>query len=266
MPTLNACDVSYFQPVVDDSYPFRWLIFRCCDGDFIDPNMLANAAWAKAAVTRGRMDGWTVYAVWRPGMNAHVLANLALVMTTDSFVMVDVESWGGQISGDHSAEITQLVNALAAKYGQSHVWVYGNAGDLASLYPNRPAWVRLVVASYGTLQPSLPNMVGWQYTDGQHITAGRPHSTAPFGACDHNVLYLTDADVGTDTTSGGGTLLEDFLMALSDGEQQEILAAARQWNKRFGKFDRTAYAVLGDSKGQPGIRTVLQAIRIKLGV
>jgi hypothetical protein len=259
MADTVACDVSYFQPVVDDTYPHRWLIFRCCDGNFADPNCDTNARWAVNAVKAGRMDGWTAYVVWRPGLNANVLAHVK-GLPAGGYVMVDVESWGGQISGNHSTEINVLVRALQ-QLRPGRVWVYGNRGDLASIYPNRGT-IPVVVASYGGSKPTdVANMIGWQYTDGTHAVAGLRSSTPPFGACDHNVLYLT----AEHTESGSSIQLGSFLMALSDKEQAEVLLAARQWNKRFAKFDLLSAAILGwpAAAGRPvanGIRTILSRL------
>lgn len=189
---IIACDVSYFQPAVTDAYPHPWLIFRCCDGDFADPNCDTNARWATKATAAGKMIGWTAYVVYRPGQNQSILNHVA-GLPAGGHVMIDVESWpkNGQptIRGDHSAEINQLANALA-KTHPGRVWGYGNRGDLASIWPNRGS-IPLVVASYGATKPQIPNMIGWQYTDGSWAIPGKPNVSAPFGACDHNELYVT---------------------------------------------------------------------------
>lgn len=201
-----ACDISEFQPVVNDSYPHRWLTFRVCDGDYLDHNVTANLAWCKAALAAGKLDGYTVYVVYRPGMNSTILGHLdGAGIPNDCWVMVDVESWGSQITGDHSTEINALCSALAKRQGdQSRVWGYANLNDYRTVWPNRPAWLGLVVASYGGQQPTSPGpgpLVGWQYTDGQYSEPNLPSSSAPFGACDHNLLFmeadmpLSDTDV-----------------------------------------------------------------------
>jgi hypothetical protein len=192
--TQVACDVSYFQPRVDDSYPHRWLILRACDGDFEDPNAAYNLAWCKRRATAGALDGWTLYAVYRPGKVAASLAILDRLGLAGAHVMVDVESWQGQISGDHSADIASFVQQLAARVGWGRVWAYANRGDFASIFPRRDPRVGLVVASYGGSRPANPGpgpMVGWQYTDGQYQVPGLPSSSPPFGPCDHNELYVT---------------------------------------------------------------------------
>jgi len=221
MPEIIACDVSYFQLPVDNSYPHKWLIFRCCDGGFLDPHAAQNVAWSRAAVKSGRMLGWTTYVVYRPGQNTAVLANLARV-GFDGRVMIDVESWGGQIRGDHSGEITVLANAIAAKAGSARVWVYGNASDLAAIYPTRPAWLKVVLASWGgtNRKPDYPNLIGWQYTDGEanFNVPGLPSSTPPFGACDHNVLYITE------TAEGVGTEIKKPPTSEEDDDMKSFLA------------------------------------------
>lgn len=189
-----ACDVSYYQRRVDDSYPYRWFIFRCCDAGFHDPNCEHNRAWAARALADSRIDGWTAYTVYRPGRNDDVLMHCA-ELPPGGHVMVDVESWEGKITGNRSAEINQLVAGLRKRFpGQSlpgldRVWAYGNRSDLASIYPDRGA-IPVVVASYGGSKPDVPHTVGWQYTDGTWRVPGLPSSSPPFGACDHNVLYL----------------------------------------------------------------------------
>lgn len=193
MTDTIACDISYYQPVVDDTYPHKWLIFRACDGTFRDPHFAANYKWCRKAVKTGRLTGFTVYAVYRPGVD--------IVSTVQSMVgkpgrhltvMVDVESWNGEITGDHSVEITDVVKRFADWLGsRDRVLAYGNRYDLAALYPTRPDWLRLVVASYGSEEPDVPHMVAWQYSQGlstDPLPPGLPRSSRPFGDCDHNIF------------------------------------------------------------------------------
>src|SRR5439155_24497398 len=95
----------------------------------------------------------------------------------------DVESWNGEIVGDHSAAITATVKATRAwltslRPGWQRRWplagwyrlqdtrrvrLYGNAGDLASIAPNRPRQaVRL--ANYDA-DPARPRHWAHQFTD-----------------------------------------------------------------------------------------------------
>jgi hypothetical protein len=158
------------------------------------------------------MDGWTGYVVYRPGQNAAIL-DLLKRSGFPAFdrIMIDIETWPvngvPQITGNRSVEINALALGISDIVGKGNVWGYGNQGDLASLWPSRPSWVPLVIASYGGSRPTVPNMIGWQYTDGQYSVPGLPNSSAPFGHCDHNELYL-DLSV-----QGGGVLLEDTLTA-----------------------------------------------------
>jgi len=208
---IYAPDVSYFQKPVDDSFTRQWLIFRCCDGTFPDPNAATNAAWCRKAAASGRLLGWTTYVVYRPGWNAAVIQRLKALGPLDR-VMIDVESWpvNGKpsISGDHSREINVLVDAVAALVGQGNVWVYGNVGDLDAIYPWRRPYVQYVIAAYGTVRPTWPNMVGWQYTDGRVTSDARPSVTPPFGRCDHNELYVD----GLSGQGGGTPITEDIDM------------------------------------------------------
>jgi len=98
-----AVDCSEFQPPVNDTYPHRWITFRVCDGSYVDHNAAVNLAWCKRALAAGRLDGYGVYVVYRPGLNAKILGILDwLSVPADCTVMVDAETWGGQISGDQS--------------------------------------------------------------------------------------------------------------------------------------------------------------------
>lgn len=196
-----ACDVSEHQGIpADDRYPHRWLIFRVLfGGGYTDRLAGQNLAWAKSAKARGRIDGFTAYVVWLPGHNGSILAGLdRLGVPKDCHVMIDVESWSGEsyaISGNHSTELNALADALASRQGsRSRVWGYANRGDYGALWPSRPAWLGLVLASYGGSRPTLPNLVGWQYTNGQYQVSGLPHASAPWGPCDHNDLILTEGD------------------------------------------------------------------------
>lgn len=197
--TTLACDVSEFQTAVTNAYPHRWLTFRACDGSYLDKRAGRNLAWCVRARAAGKLDGFTVYVVYEPGRNDAILGILhQLDVPTDCVIMIDVESWGGKITGNRSPEINDLADRLAQRQGsKSRVWGYANRGDFANIWPHRPAWLGLVVASYGGSKPDSPGpgpLVGWQYTDGQYTVPGLPNASKPFGACDHNQLYLTEED------------------------------------------------------------------------
>jgi hypothetical protein len=176
-------DVSEHQPPVDDSYPHPVLAFRSNDGTYHDKVCGQNLAWAKAAADSGRLACFLVYLVYYPNWQDGVAALQAQVGTPHPgmVVMIDVESWGGTITGDQSAGINSQRDAIAAWLGDSRrVIAYGNKGDLRSLYPNRPADLELVVASYGSPPDvGFPGFVAQQYTDQEQCS--------PFGPCDMNV-------------------------------------------------------------------------------
>jgi hypothetical protein len=231
-----SCDVSEFQTAVNDTYPHRWLIFRVCDGDYLDQRCRTNLAWAIKARTAGKLDGFTVYVVYRPGKNAAILKHLNDVgLPHDCKVMIDAESWSGAITGDHSTEMNALATAVAKRQGsQANVWGYANRGDYAGIWPHRPAWLGLVVASYGGSKPASPGpgpLVGWQYTDGQYSVAGLPSTTAPFGKCDHNQLYVQEDDMplsDADIQKIGTNIVERlFIGADGHPHQADALIAQR---------------------------------------
>ncbi len=174
----------------------------------IDAKVGGNASYCHGALGLTAHIG---YHVWYPGNESGQADRFFSAMgpnVDDRFVaMIDVESWGGSIRGDHSTQITAFAELLAAKLGHQRVKVYANSGDLASIYPNRPAWVQtegLIRAKYSRTSPPAP-WVGWQYTDGQSkwgSRAGYPLASAPFGPCDHNAYLGTltqfAADFGVD--------------------------------------------------------------------
>lgn len=233
MRTELACDISYYQEPVDDSYPHRWLIFRWCDGTFHDPNRDANLRWSRAALANGRLLGYTVYVVFRPGQNSAILADLA-GLPTEAYVMVDAEDFGGEIKGDHSAEINALCESMARRFGRSKVWAYGNRGPDLEVWPRKPSWIGWVVASYGGSKPTgVPNLIGWQYTDGTYGVPGLPSSTPPFGNCDHNVLYLPDS-AGDDMSAADVAEIKAYIDATVPKIAREVF---EHTYLRDGEFD-----------------------------
>jgi hypothetical protein len=100
-------------------------------------------------------------------------------------LMLDVEQ-GGNPTGDQSAAINALFNQLAAYAGDpARIIGYGTPGDLDSMWPNKPAGLRIIVASWGS-NPDYPGKVAHQYTDGQGYGGGLPEGCPPFGNCEMN--------------------------------------------------------------------------------
>ena len=239
---LIACDVSEFQTAVTNAYPHRWLTFRACDGSYVDHHLDANLAWAVHARKTGKLDGFTVYVVYEPGRNDTILSILhAHNVPADCTVMIDVESWGGKINGNHSGEINALARALAKRQGsKQRVWGYANRGDYAAIWPKRPRWLGLVVASYGGSKPASPGpgpLVGWQYSNGQYDVPGLPNSSAPFGRCDHNQLYIDvqEDDMDISKFFRGADKKPHQVRTLVREELQPLLKLAADIDKRLAQ-------------------------------
>lgn len=190
-------DVSYYQPLVDFTvYPYRWFSCRSNDGTFDDPHFQANLARSKHQLDVGRLDGLIVYVVYRTNVQA-TLQNLKDQVGKPhprTVYMIDVESWGRQVTGDQTNGIeamrkgivswlrsnltaAQRLNLPLVARQAKRVIVYGNTGDLRALYPGKPASVKVVVAGYGS-NPPYPGKVGHQFASDYHVP--------PFGPCDIN--------------------------------------------------------------------------------
>lgn len=164
MTDVLWCDISEFQTPVDDSYPYRWLSFRSNDGTYRDPVFQQNLAWCKAKADAGQLDGFFVYCVSEPGEDwAGTLMSAVGEAHPLMAVMIDVESWGGRITGDQSADL----NAGRARIGSwlgnaARVVGYGNAGDLESLWPGRGD-TGIIYANYDG-NPGFPGAFAHQYS------------------------------------------------------------------------------------------------------
>lgn len=199
-PSLPArfTDTSEFQgSVYTDAYGHRWASFRCMDGPgYVDHKFAANLDWCVAAYLAGRIEGYYVYFVYRTQGAATLFnawaAQLGAKIPPGCVLCPDVESWGGSISGDHSADLNTLYGMLAGYAGSfNRVIGYGNEGDLNGIWPARDQRCRVLVASYGDqwTYKRVSGAFGQQYTDGQAkygYPAGWPITSDPFGACDHN--------------------------------------------------------------------------------
>ncbi len=185
--TLYA-DVSEWQVGVDDSYPYPVLCIRSNDGTYRDRRWRNNYDWCRRSADTGRLAFFLVYFVWRPNWREAVDTFRDQVGTPHPkmAVMLDVESWGGQIRGNHSAQINATHREVGKFVGSTaKVIGYGNVGDLSTLWPHRPPGLRLVVAGYGH-NPPYPGKVAHQYTDGTGHGNGLPEGAPPFGNCDMN--------------------------------------------------------------------------------
>jgi hypothetical protein len=174
MTDTQWADISQFQVTANDSYPYRALSFRSNDGTYRDPHFVANRAWCDSAIARGRLDFYIVYVVYEPDNEAWAQTAINMIGAPNSrmVVMIDLESWSGRISGDHSADIN-AGRALLAKWlgSLARVIGYGNANDLARIWPNRGN-AHIVLANYSA-DPPFPGKIAHQYTSQATV--------APFG-------------------------------------------------------------------------------------
>jgi len=181
-------DVSEWQAAVNDSYPYQVLAIRSNDGTYRDKKFPANYAWATGALDAGRLRALIVYCVFRPNWQDTLNTMKTVVGTPHPKIvaMIDVESWGGQITGNQSDPINRLYWGLADWLGNpARVIGYGNTGDLNALWPNKPPGIRLIVAAYGS-NPGYPGKLGHQFSDS--------YPTPPFGPCDINSADGYDID------------------------------------------------------------------------
>ncbi|GAC70716.1 hypothetical protein [Gordonia soli] len=274
MSTFYA-DVSEWQRGVDDSYPYRMLCIRSNDGTYRDQKWANNYAWCRRAADAGKLDCFLVYMVYRQNWQQTLDTFTAQVGTPHPklIAMVDVESWGGQIGGNQSAGINNLIDGLARFLGdRRRVVAYGNQGDLNSLWPHKPRDTRLVVAGYSRTKPNYPNQIAWQYTDGQGYGPG-PQGCAPFGNCDMNLTDLSPTDFAAACGVNGGN---NIMAALNDAEQKELLTKVR-WiadqlgPNLWGPDSSMGKAADGKSEntvrdGLAALKRTVEALAKKLGV
>lgn len=169
------CDVAEFQKPVDDSYPYRVLSIREGDGTYKDAHFTNNYNWCVANVGK-KLDFFIIYIVYEPGKDwvGNVTGAIGKANSRMA-VMVDVESWGGKITGNHSADINAGVMKLAAWLGSlKRVIGYGNASDLNSIWPSKVLAPNHIVLANYVGNPSFPNKFAHQYSDDGNVS--------PFGS------------------------------------------------------------------------------------
>lgn len=234
--TLFA-DVSEYQVPVNNSYPYRVLSIRVCDGTYRDRNFAHNYRWMRSAFDSGRLTFGIVYTYARPNWWANANTVRSMIDAAGGLhprvaLMLDVES-GGNPPGDGSSWINRLYWNLA-DYAGSPVRIigYANAYDFFNMWRVRPAGLRVIGAGYGS-NPNLPGQVAHQYTDGSGYSPNLPQGAPPFGRCDMNSangLTPQQFAAACGVTTTGGTL-----MALTDEEQTELLTKVREiWDQLRG--------------------------------
>lgn len=196
--TFWADTSEHQRATYNDSYPHRIACFRSNDGTYQDGKFAANLAWARRAADEGRIDAFIVYFVWRQNWQQSVGTHMGMCGPPHpkQASMLDIESWGGKITGDQSDGINRAYWRLADYYGDKRRTIgYGGAYDLPVLWPDLPPDVRLIIAGYG-VNPGYRQKFAHQYTDGQGFGGGLPEGAPPFGVCDMNVSDgLSSTDV-----------------------------------------------------------------------
>lgn len=242
-------DVSSFQVPVNDAYPYQIFSFRSNDGTFRDPNFAQNYRWAVNAADEGRISCFIVYMYCRTDAEQTAQAYIDMVQSLDGphpkmISMLDVES-GGNPGGDGSDWINRTYWRVADWLGdRKRVIGYANEADFFGMWCARPDGLRVIGAGYGR-NPNLPGQIAHQYTDGQGFGGGLPEGCPPFGNCDMNAADgLSPQQFAVEC----GVAEEGLLMALSDAEQQEVLTAARQWNRGWRR-DQVDYVPGGENWG-----------------
>jgi hypothetical protein len=146
--------------------------------------------------------------------------------------MLDVEA-GGNPPGDGSSWINSLYWNLADYAGSpTRIIGYANQYDFFNMWRVRPPGLRVIGAGYGS-NPNLPGQVAHQYTDGTGYSPNLPQGCPPFGNCDMNSADgLTPQQFAA---ACGITTIGDWLMALTDDEQSELLTKVREiWDQLRG--------------------------------
>ncbi|WP_334029468.1 hypothetical protein [Nocardia terpenica] len=247
MTDVLWADVSEWQVPVDDSYPYPVLAIRSNDGTYRDRTFAQNYTWATRALDDGRLHVLIVYLVYRPGWEATLdtVKDVVGQPHPQTVIMIDVESWGGQINGDQSDGINRLYWGLTdwlgttGQSGTRRVIGYGNTADLDAMWPTRPDGLALVVAAYGA-NPAYPGRVAHQYTDGHGYGGGLPEGAPPFGSCDMNsadgydITALKAAlGLGYDITGLHPTRTGDPMATLDQDDINAITASVTKWLADF---------------------------------
>ncbi|WP_231855452.1 hypothetical protein [Tsukamurella pseudospumae] len=200
--TLFA-DVSEWQPPLPDDYPYRWVSIRSNDGTYRDRRFEANWATARRMLDDGRLVGAIVYAVVRPNWEETLGVHLEMQGEDrpDVVTMADVESWSGQITGDHSDAFNGFVAGASGwrggTAGERPVRCVGylNPNDIG-IWPSLPD-IPFVVPSFGAppdfaTAPELGRRyVVQQYTDGAGHRADLPQGYGKVH-CDMNIAHGRD--------------------------------------------------------------------------
>lgn len=245
-------DISEFQIPAGHVYPYGFLMFRSNDGTHLDANFTANLAWCKSAAAAGGLWAYGVYYFYRPGINgASILMDRAGKPGPRLVVMIDVESAGGQVTGDQSAAVNAQHGQLARWLGSAkRVVGYGNVHDLDTLWPSKPAGLRVVVAAYGS-NPGYPGKYAHQFRDDAPVPPFGPsdlNSADGMSAHDLQVMYglaappRTAAPPRRHVVPAGNT--RTLAQAVAPAEAHDVIALSRTILSTQNLAVLNAYAAL----------------------
>lgn len=221
-------DVSEWQAALSTAFTRRFVMCRLLnENGVLDAKIGESLPVAISMRAASQLDNFGGYVIPCIVPNATILAAIPSSFPTDAVLMIDLESWDGRVAGDHSADLTELANALRARQGgrADLIWLYSNRSDLDALYPTRPAWLTVwIEANYGPASlPADPFRKGWQYTDGKQNGTSMPSASEPFGVCDHNELLIPIPSPSGLSPDGGGTEISGgFMSDLSAGQQKQM--------------------------------------------
>jgi hypothetical protein len=251
-------DISEFQTVYTDAYPYQIASFRVDNGGRLDYHAADNWAWCKSRLATGRLKMAIAYVVFQPGRNAEIVSRVRGFFgpaPKGLAIHIDMES-GSEFAGpgNHSAEANQLAALLAAYTGTPGLqreYAYANTYDYASNWPQISPALKKHTASYGSEDPGT---YGQQYYGGMPqypVPAGLPKTCAPFGGyVDLNIIRKPMATILTDFFPSAPAPIDPDWITMAT--VQQIMALPTP--PRFVKFLRAAkpnaiYKVLGQQLG-----------------
>jgi hypothetical protein len=197
-------DVSVYQPVVDDTYPYPVFGFRADSGNSTDGHAAANWRYSDSHPDHIRVA--IPYVIFKPGQSGAIftrLKNLFGAQCPPQIVPeIDMES-GSDFAGpgNHSSEANGFIATLAAWSGdQKQTQGYANSPDWSGNWPTPPAWMKKRLAYYSS-NPTPPGYYSRQYYGALPYSspAGYPRTCAPFGSyVDMNVTPRTITQIEAD--------------------------------------------------------------------
>jgi|SRR5882757_774050 len=210
-------DISIFQPLVNDSYPYPVLGFRADSGNSTDSNATGNWRYSDSHPDHIRVV--IAYVVFKPGQSDAIFKRLKNLFGSHCPPQVvpeiDMESGPGFAGpGNHSSEANSFIATLAAWAGeQKQTQGYANQPDWAGSWPSHPSWMKRRLANYGS-NPLKPGYYGVQYYGALPYPspAGWPRTCAPFGSyVDMNMIPRTITQIEADYGIGEDvSTVDDF--------------------------------------------------------